>query len=115
MTCAVQPSDIKATRCETRFSLEQLKSFLDASRNGEDTCPALATKYLGIPKPSPEEADNFPQYLCGGGAAPGSTALILGAIGFIAARRRRHRPAAVDATGDPITGPHPRGRGAPAP
>lgn len=87
--CFVPDGSKYDLQCTTEFKVAQLKAFAEALAAGEDTCPALATKYLGIPKPPPEGADNFPQYLCGGGAAPGSFALILGALGLLAFRGRR--------------------------
>jgi len=90
LKCAVQPTDIQATRCETPFSPSQLQDFLVASVNEEGTCQALATKYLGIPKPL---AQNDSMLQCGGGASPGWLVSILGALGLLACRARRRRPA----------------------
>jgi hypothetical protein len=87
--CFAPPGSKYDRSCTTEFKIAQLKPFAEAFAEGEGTCPALATKYLGVPKPPPEDADNFPQYLCGGGAAPGSFLLILGALGVLAFRRRR--------------------------
>jgi hypothetical protein len=97
-----------AWNCTTEFSLPELKQFVDALAADEATCHKLATKYLGLPKPIEGGADNFPQYLCGGGAAPGSFALILGALGLIAARSVRNRRGP---NGNPPTATRCRGAG----
>jgi len=87
----VQPNSNYDRYCKTDFTLTQLKVFAEALAADEGTCHALATKYLGIPKPPPEPSDSMLQ--CGGGTSPGWLVSILGALGLLACRARRRRPA----------------------
>jgi len=87
LSCNVQAGDFYDRICTAEFSLSQLKPFMDALAAKEGTCQALATKYLGIPKPSEEQPDNFLH--CGGGTPPGWLVSILAALGFLAFRAWR--------------------------